>query len=193
MPLKFTESIGMYVRNSPVSKIKLALKKCEAAGVDITAKDLETHHLCGKDPAVLADALILAKKLGVTTSFQEMSAICLAGADPMKLIPDAASQRTATFETFSPVRDERIIGFTRDHRQVSASITITYRLSLTQLAFNFSPRHIHERLGAAVSVFINTAPDMRTLQLGKAANEAELKTLALDMLKGLQSLAIEYR
>lgn len=193
MPLKFTESLGMYFRNSPVSKIKEALKKCEAAGVAITAKDLEAHHLCGKDPMTFADALILAKKLGVTTSLQEMSAICLAGRDPIKILSGATEERIARFDTFSPEREDKIIGFTREHQQVAATITITYRLSLIQLVFGFNLRHVHERLGAAVSVFINTSPSARALQLAKVSNEAELKVIALEMLKGLTSLSIEYR
>ena len=155
--------------------------------------DLETHALCGKDPVVLADALVAARELGVETTFLEMSAICLAGNDPMKLLSETTKVRAAKFDTFSPTREDRIIGFTRDQQQVSAAITISYALSLSQLAYGFNLRHVHERLGAAVSVFINTSPDMRTLQLRKASHEVELRSLALEMLKGLKSLAIEYR
>jgi len=49
------------------------------------------------------------------------------------------------------------------------------------------------RQGPDDSVFINTSSDMRTLQLQKTSREAELKTLVLEMLEGLKSLAIEYR
>jgi hypothetical protein len=123
----------------------------------------------------------------------QMSAICLSGKDPMELLPGAIKERVAKFNTFSPTREDRIIGFTRDQQQVSATITITYTLSLSQLAYGFTLRHIHERASAAASVFINTSPDMRTLQLRKASHEAELKTLVLEMLEGLKSLTIELR
>ena len=191
--MKFSELLAMYFRKSPISKIREALAKCEAAGIDVTAQNLETHSLCGKDPVVLANALVTAKELGVQTTFREMAAMCMVVGDPTELILGATKERVATFDTFSPTRDDRITGFTRDQRQVSATITITCTLSMSQLAFKYNMRHVHERLGAAVSVFINTASDMRTLQLRKAAHEAELKTLALEMLEGLKSLAIEYR
>ena len=215
----------MYLRKSPVRKIRKALAKCEAAGLAVTSQDLESHSLCGKDPMVLADALVKAKTLGVQATFQEMAAICLAGKDPMilvdalaeakklglqvtfrnmmtvcmmghdpmKLLPEVTKIRVAKFDTFGPTREDRIVGFTRDQQQVAATITITYTLSLLQAALGYNLRHIHERAGAAVSVFINTSPDMRTLQLQKASHEAELKTLVLEMLEGLKSLTIEYR
>jgi len=193
MPIKFTELIYMHLRKSPVSKIRTALAKCEAAGIDVSAQNLETHSLCGKDPIVLAEALVRAKELGVQTTFIQMAGICMAGIDPMKLLPEATKERSAKFDTFSPTRDDRIVGFTRDQREVSAAITITYTLSLSQAAYGFTLRHIHERVSAAASVYINTSPDLRTLQLRKSAHEAELRALVLEMIEGLKSLAIEYR
>jgi len=191
--LKFSEWLAMHFRKSPVSKIRAAQSKCAAAGIEVTAQDLEAHFLCGKDPMVLADALVSAKELGVETTLRQMSAICLAGQDPMKVLLEASKERAARFDTFSPSGNDGITGFTRDHQQVSAAITITYTLSPGQVAFKFNLGHVHERLSAAISVFINASPDMRTLHLRKSAHEAELKTIALEMLAGLKSLTLEYR
>ena len=191
--LKFAEWLAMRFRKSPVSKIRAAQKKCAAAGIAVSTQDLEAHFLCGKDPMILADALAAAKEFGIETTFQRMAAICLAVHDPMKVLLEASKERFAKFETFSPAGNDRITGFTRDQRQVTATITIIYTLSPSQVAFNFNLRNIHERLGAAASVFINTTPDMRTLHLQKTSHEAELKLIALELLAGLKSLTIEYR
>lgn len=193
MPVTFMESLGMALRKTPVGRIRKALTKCENAGIAITAKELESHFLCGHDPVVLADALVAAKGLGVHTTCHEMSAICLAGHDPMALLLDASTDRVVTFDTYSPKRDERIVGFTRDQKEVSVTITAVYRLSPSQLAFRFDFRQIHERLGAAVSVFINTSPDINTLQLKKAEHEAQLALLVHDSLPGMRSVTLAYR
>ena len=223
--LKFADWLAMRLRKTPVRKIRAAQSKCAAAGIAITVQDLETHFLCGKDPALLADALVsakalgvettfqemstvcligqdpalltdalvAAKKLGVETTFREMSSVCLTGQDPMKTLLEASKQRVAKFDTFSPTRNDPLTGFTRDLRQVFATITITYTLTPLQAALGYNLRHIHERLAAAASVFINTTPDMRTLHLQKTSHEAELKLIALELLAGLKSLTIEYR
>jgi uncharacterized protein YqfA (UPF0365 family) len=193
MPITLTDMLGMALRNSPVLKIRKALTKCEAAGLAVTFRDLETHHLCGRDPLVLADVLVSANQLGVSTTFIEMSSIILAGHDPLPLLLDASNDRTIRFDTFSPKRDDRIRGFTRDNQEVLAALTVVYRLSLSQLAFSFDFRHVHERLGAAVSVFINTAPSLRTLQIMRMEHEAELQLLGIDALPGFRSISIEYR
>lgn len=193
MPLSLADMFGMAIRKTPISKIRKALAVCEAAGLAVTARDLESHHLCGRDPLVLAEALVTAKQLGVSTTFQEMAAITLAGHDPLALLLDASKDRTERFDTFSPKREDRIRGFTKDQREVSAVLTVVFRLSPSQLAFRFDFRHVHERLGAAASVFINTAPDLRTLQLRRPEHEAELRLLGLDALPGLRSVAVEYR
>lgn len=72
-------------------------------------------------------------------------------------------------------------------------MTVTFCLSPSQIAFHFDFRPIHERLGAAVSVYINTATDTQALQLKKSAHESELTTLGLGMLPGIRSVAVEYR
>ena len=191
--LKFADYFRMVVLKVPILKIRKALAKCAAAGIAVTVQGLEAHFLCGKDPMMLADALVSAKELGVEATFQSMAALCMVSQDPMKVLLEASKERVAKFDTFSPTKNDRITGVTRDQQQVMAAITIIYTLSPIQVALGFNPRHVHERLGAAVSVFINTSPDMRTLQLRKTSHEAELKTIALEMLAGLKSLTIDYR
>jgi hypothetical protein len=193
MPLPILEIIGMSLRKTPVGKIRKALAMCEEAGLAVTARDLESHHLCGRDPVVLADALVTANRLGVETSFQEMSAVILAGHNPNELLLDASKTKTVRFDTFSPKREDRIRGFTRDQREVFAAVTAVFRLSPSQLAFRFDFRHIHERLSAAVCVYINTAPDFRSLQMKKSEQEAELRFIGADMIPSFTSVAIDYQ
>jgi hypothetical protein len=193
MPLSLADVFGMALRKSPIGKIRKALAKCEAAGLAVTAKDLESHHLCGRDPLVLAEALVTAKQLGVSTTFQEMAAITLTGHDPLALLLEASKDRTVRFDTFSPKRADQIRGFTKDQTEVSAVLVVVFGLSPSQLAFRFDFRQVHERFGAAVSVFINTAPDLTTLKMRRSEHEAELRLLGLDALPGLRSVSVDYR
>lgn len=193
MPLSFVEMLGMTFRNTPIGKIRKAPALCESAGLAVTPGELEAHHLCGKDPLVLVEALVTAQELGINTTFREMAAISLTGQDLSALLLEASNERSVTFETFSPQRDEHIKGFTQDRQETHATVTVTYSLSPSQIAFHFDFRPVHERLGAAVSVYINTAADIRALQIKKTAHESELKTLAIGMLPGIRSVAVEYR
>jgi hypothetical protein len=193
MPLSFSEIFAMAFRRSPVGKIRQALAKCEAAGFNVTATDLEAHHFCGHDPLLLAEALVTARQLGIETSLQEMSVIILAGKDPLELLPLAAKTKTVRFDTFSPKREDKLRGFTKDGREVFAAITINFRLSPRQLAFDFDFRHAHERLAAVLSVYINTAENFHALELNKKQHEAELHSLGVETIPGLKSVLIEYR
>jgi len=193
MPLSLSDIFGMAFRQTPIGKIRKALAKCEGAGIAVTAKDLEAHALCGQDPLVLADALVTAQQLGVTTSFQEMAAVSLVGKDPFAVLLEASKEHTVSFDTFSPKQTELLRGFTRGQEEVFAVVTLVYRLSLHQLTFHFDPSHVHERLGAAISVYINTAPDLRTLRLRQSEHEAQLAVLGLDLLPGLRSVTVEFR
>jgi uncharacterized protein YqfA (UPF0365 family) len=193
MALSFTESVGMFFRKTPVPKIKKALALCEAAGLSVTPKDLEAHHLCGRDPVLLAEALVNARQLDIDTNLQEMSVVILAGQNPLELLLEAAKDKVSRIETFSPQRPDPIRGFAKDGCEVTPVITVVYRLSLSQQAFGFDFRHVHERLSAAVSVFINTAASRRELSLKKTAHEAELHQIAVGIIPGFKSAVIEYR
>lgn len=193
MPLSLLEMIGMAIRKSPVGRIRKALARCEAAGLSVTAADLEAHSLAGGNPESLAEALVAAKELGVPAKSDEIAAVSLARHDSLELVLDASKERTAQFDTFSPTRDDRIRGFTKDGREVNATISVTYRLSPGQIAFKFDFRAVHERLAAAASVFINTAPDLSILQREKSGHEAELRQIVLPQLPGLNSVSLTYR
>lgn len=193
MPLTIAQIIGMYLRKTPIAKVREALKICEAAGIQVTALDLESHSLCRGDPVILAKALTTAKQLGVDTSFHELAAVALARKNLIDLVHQASKERVERFDTFSPTREDKIRGFTKDQTEVFAEVTSVFRLSVRQLASRFDFRHVHERLGAAISVYINTASDFRSLQLQKSTHEAEMKALGADMIPAFKAVVIEYR
>ncbi len=182
----------MYLRKIPVAKIEKALAISESAGFDLTAAHFESHYFCGKDPVILVEALVTAKQLGVNTSFTQLAAIDLAGRNLNEVLLESTKQRTTRFDTFSPTRSDRIRGFTNDRSEVFAVVTVVYHLMPNELAFGFDFTRVHERLGAAVSVYINTATDLRSLQLQKPEHEAELRVLGVGMIAGFVSASIDY-
>ncbi|MDX2111585.1 MAG: flotillin-like FloA family protein [Verrucomicrobiota bacterium] len=195
MPLTFSEMFMMSLRKTPITKIKKALAKCEAAGLSVTGKELEAHYLCGGNPIVLAEACVIAKELGADTHFDQLAALCLMGRNPQELILESLKDKTIWFDTFSPKREDKIRGFTRDHREVYAAISGVYRISPGAVAMDMTVDscHLHERLGAAVSVYINTAADVQSLQMKKPADELELLEIAKSSLPGFRSIVIEYK
>ena len=116
----------------------------------------------------------------------------LAGHDAKELLLGASEDRVAEFDTLSPTRGDRIKGFTADDTEVLAKIKVVYRLSISQLAFRFSIQTIHERLAAAVSVYINTALSRRDLELNRTKQEAEIQNIAINSLRSVREVSIAY-
>jgi uncharacterized protein YqfA (UPF0365 family) len=192
MPIPWRDRIAMSLRRSPVNEIAKALKVCESAGITATARDLESQYLCGQDPLALAEGLSSAKQLGIETSLKQMAAAQFMGHDLSKLLNEVLEDRRMKWDTFSPTRPDLIRGFTRDGVEVKASIAVVFSLTVPQATYGFTGRTVKERLGAAVSVFINTAADRTELERNRPSHEAQLRVLAQDELPGLRSLALSY-
>jgi len=188
----FFEYLPMHLRGSPVAQIKQALTICQRAAISVTPVDLERHSLSGGNVLALAKGLATAKDLGVETDFMGLAVCQLAGRDLMELVLESSKRREMRIETFSPRRPDLLRGFTRDQREVAASIDLVYFLSPSQLTFSYNLTSLHERLGAAVSVFINTAPDHHALVARKFADEAELLLIAREMLPGVRQVTLAY-
>ena len=192
MPLTLKDRIGMWLRHSRVKPLKQALQLAEAEGISTSVAQLEAHQLAGGDPMRLVESTILAKRNGIPAEFSTLSAFDLAGKNTLEVVKACLERKQYGFDTFSPETEEKIVGWTRDGTEVSARCTLAYRPPI-QHAFGWSPQLIQERLGARISVYINTAQDIRSLELSKVQHEAKLLVLAKNITETIEKVQVHYQ
>ncbi|MFN2128501.1 MAG: flotillin-like FloA family protein, partial [Anaerolineales bacterium] len=71
--------IGMRLRKIPPSLIVNALINAQKAGLDINSSMLETHYMAGGNVSRVVNALIASDKASIPLTFQQATAIDLAG------------------------------------------------------------------------------------------------------------------
>ena len=71
--------VGMRLRKIPPSLIVNALINAQKAGLDISSSMLETHYMAGGNESRVVNALIASDKASIPLTFQQATAIDLAG------------------------------------------------------------------------------------------------------------------
>ena len=66
--ISLAQRLAMYLRQTPVGKIKRALQRGIGYGLHLDASELEAHYLAGGDPLDLVEALVLARENGIQFS-----------------------------------------------------------------------------------------------------------------------------
>jgi len=94
--VSITDLVGMRMRNVPTATVVDALIQAKQAGLSVTARELEAHHLAGGNVRESVEALVRGKS-GIT--FAEVAAAELAGHDVSRMSADEirkiAGQHTA--------------------------------------------------------------------------------------------------
>lgn len=89
-PVSMGRLIGMRLRRIDPRAIVFARIRLKYAGIEVSAEDLETHHLAGGDVGRVADALIAAKSAGIAMNLHKAAEIDLAGRGISDASPGAA-------------------------------------------------------------------------------------------------------
>lgn len=72
------KQISMYLRGTPVGKVKKELKKSESYNLDLDENTLEAQFLCGGDITDFTDSMIYAQENGISLDKQKAAACQLA-------------------------------------------------------------------------------------------------------------------
>ena len=81
MPLSINRLFLMRIRRIPLAQIIPPIVQAYRAGICIQLSLMEAHYLAGGRPALVVEALILAKASRVALAFDEARALDLRGAD----------------------------------------------------------------------------------------------------------------
>jgi uncharacterized protein YqfA (UPF0365 family) len=86
LPISLLEAFGMWIRRTPVGPMRRAWTQVERAGLPVTLNELEAHSLaCGNVERVV-EAMLAARAGGLQDDFRLLSAVDLAGKDPLMAV-----------------------------------------------------------------------------------------------------------
>lgn len=142
--------IGMQLRRVQPSRIIYPLIKARKAGLtDVGQNKLEAHFLAGGDVDKVVDALIAADKAGIPLSFDQATAIDLAGRDVLEAVQ--VSVRPKVIQT------PMVQGMAQDGIQLLATARITVRVKIDRLVGGAGEETIIARVGEGIVASIGSA------------------------------------
>jgi hypothetical protein len=191
--MSFAENIGMFLRGTPVRRLRKLEKISKENDLGLTTMDLEAHFLSGGDPEGVIEALIRAKELGVETDFNMVCALDLSKAmNPLEAVTKASKEQHLEFDTFSSAWAYKILATTRSGDKVGARIFLSYRLSPLKLALGFNPQVLQEMLSSSLATNIRGASCIKELKETKESQEKKLLEIAKSIVASVSNLKLEY-
>jgi uncharacterized protein YqfA (UPF0365 family) len=143
--------IGMQLRRVTPSRIIFPLIKARKAGLSVIQNNLEAHFLAGGNIDKVVDALIAADKAGIPLTFEQATAIDLAGRDVLEAVRVSVNPKVIT----TPI----VQGMAQDGIQLLASARITVRVKIDRLVGGAGEETIIARVGEGIVAAIGAAID----------------------------------
>jgi len=190
----FRKMIGMFLRKSPVGRIRRVAGQAERAGVNVAIDQLEVHSLAGGSIENVVAGLIHARETDVEAKWIELCAIDLAGRDPVAVIEAASRVRDGWIETVRPDESKPIVANCRDGSGMKARAWVEYRLALAMVMFNdieAYPNHVGLVNRMLSRIADADSPDQ--LIRSTAADEQRLLEQERKSVPGLRRLTLEYQ
>jgi len=139
----------MRVRKVPPSLIVNSLITSTKAGLELTANDLETHHLAGGNVPSVIKALISADKANIPLTFKQATAIDLAGRDVFEAVTTSVNPKV--------INTPNVAAVAQDGIQLIAKARVTVRANIAQLVGGAGEETILARVGEGIVTSIGSA------------------------------------
>jgi uncharacterized protein YqfA (UPF0365 family) len=144
--------IGMRLRRVSPSRIIYPLIKARKAGLkDVEQGKLEAHFLAGGNVDKVVDALIAADKARIPLSFDQATAIDLAGRDVLEAVRVSVNPKV--------IQTPMVTGMAQDGIQLLATARITVRVKIDRLVGGAGEETIIARVGEGIVAAIGAAQD----------------------------------
>jgi uncharacterized protein YqfA (UPF0365 family) len=144
--------IGMRLRRVSPSRIIYPLIKARKAGLkDVEQGKLEAHFLAGGNVDKVVDALIAADKASIPLSFDQATAIDLAGRDVLEAVRVSVNPKV--------IQTPMVTGMAQDGIQLLATARITVRVKIDRLVGGAGEETIIARVGEGIVAAIGAAQD----------------------------------
>lgn len=126
------------------------------AGLNITTDELETHYLAGGNVVRVIQALIAASKANIKLSFQQATAIDLAGRDVLDAVQ--TSVRPKVIDCPDPTKGQQTVAaVAMDGIQIKAKARVTVRTNIATLVGGATEETIVARVGEGIVTTIGSS------------------------------------
>lgn len=141
--------IGMRLRNVKPAKVVHPLIRSTKAGIVIPIKELEAHLLAGGRPGRVVDALIAAHKAKLELSFENATAIDLAGRDVLEAVKMSVKPKI--------IETPLVIAVAKNGIEVKALARVTVRANLDRLVGGAGEETVIARVGEGIVTTVGSA------------------------------------
>jgi uncharacterized protein YqfA (UPF0365 family) len=144
--------VGMRLRRVSPGRIIYPLIKARKAGLkQVEQGKLEAHFLAGGNVDKVVDALIAADKASIPLSFDQATAIDLAGRDVLEAVRVSVNPKV--------IQTPMVTGMAQDGIQLLATARITVRVKIDRLVGGAGEETIIARVGEGIVAAIGAAQD----------------------------------
>jgi len=126
------------------------------AGLNISTDELETHYLAGGSVVRVVQALIAANKANIALSFQQCTAIDLAGRDVLEAVKTSVTPKV--IDCPDPARGQQTVAaVAMDGIQIKAKARVTVRTNIATLVGGATDETIIARVGEGIVTTIGSS------------------------------------
>ncbi len=169
----FKDLVGMRLRKVPPTAIVRPKIAATKAGLDVDLERMEAHFLAGGHVESVILALISADKANIALSFEQATAIDLAGRDVLEAVRVSVNPKV--------INTPLIAAVSKDGIQVKATCRVTIRANIDRLVGGAGEETILARVGEGIVTTIGSA----TTHKAVLANPDSISKTVLE--KGLDS------
>lgn len=160
--VSFFSLIGMWLRKVNPGVIVDSRIMAVKAGMDLGTNELETHALAGGNVVRVVQALIAANKANINLSYQQATAIDLAGRDVLDAVQ--TSVRPKVIDCPDPAKGPATVAaVAMDGIQLKAKARVTVRTNINSLVGGATEETIIARVGEGVVSTIGSAESHKSV------------------------------
>ena len=141
--------IGMRLRRVSPAKIVLPMIKATKAGLAAKVNQLEAHYLAGGDVDSVVNALIAAERAHISLSFEQASAIDLAGRDVFQAVKMSVTPKVIETDLISAVAKDGI--------ELLVKARVTVRTNIERLIGGAGESTVLARIGEGIVTTVGSA------------------------------------
>jgi len=154
--IRMIDLIGMRLRKVDARVIVGTKIMNVQAGLEVSARDLESHYLAGGNPVKVVRALIMADRANIELDFKTAAAIDLAGRDVQEAVQTSVLPKV--IDVPAPESGKATIdAVAKDGIQVKAKARVTVRANLGRLVGGATEETIIARVGEGIVTTIGSA------------------------------------
>ncbi|MCK5801823.1 MAG: flotillin-like FloA family protein [Lentisphaeria bacterium] len=156
VPVTLPGMVMMRLRHVDPAQIVKTTITLWKAGAEVSPEDLEAHILSGGNLPAASEALIIAQKAGLDTTFKETAAIDLAGRDVLDAIRTRVKPKVLNCPPEGAGK-RGITGVAQDGIRLAIRARVTVRTRLDRIIGGAGPETILARVGEGIVAAIGQA------------------------------------